>query len=139
MEGLMFVAGFACGLLAAAGGWHLHKGIARFSEDEKYLLAAARAARGRLILKQDQGPSGNPILLLKEFPNPRPIQDKGQISRLMDRRLLQADASGIPGRFVLTPEGWRRTQKLPEFPLPLIRQGSWFNSISRRPQRIARR
>jgi hypothetical protein len=139
MELVIFFVGFGCGLLAAWGGFHLRQQLSRLGEDEKYLLAAARVARGRLIEKQDQGVSGTPILLLKEFPNPKPIQDKGQISRLVERHLLQADASGIPGRYALTPEGWRASEKLPEFPLPLVRQGSWFNSISRRPQRVVRR
>jgi len=133
-----FLLGLACGLAIVSlrslfrNGFHLPLG-----EDEKYLLAAARAASGRLILKQDSGTSGTSILLLKEFPNPRRIENTLQIEKLLARKFIQADASGVPGRYTLTPAGMKCSRTLPDFPLQPVRPGSsWFNSISRRPVRL---
>jgi len=140
MFAVVFLLGFSCGLVAMGLWQHFRQGFTPLlGDDEKYLLAAARAANGRLILKEDRGMSGTPILLLKEFPNPRRIEDKGLLEKLVGRRLIQVDGSGAAGRYLLTARGWTCSQKLPEFPLQPIRPGSWFNSISRKPQRIVRR
>lgn len=135
-----FILGFICGISILPLRTLLKNGFAlSLSEDEKYLLSAARAANGRLILKQDQGTSGTPIILLKEFPNPRRIEAAGLIEKMVARKLIQLDISGVPGRYTLTSVGWARSQKLPDFPLQPIRPGSWFDSISRKPPRIGRR
>lgn len=137
---IAFVLGLACGLSALGLAGLFRRGFRMpLGEDEKYLLAAARAAKGRLILKQDGG-SGSSLLLLKEFPNPRRIENTLQIETLLARKYLQPDASGIPGRYTLTTAGWALSQKLPEFPLQPVRSGAtWFNSISRRPLRLPRK
>ncbi|MBK8791864.1 MAG: hypothetical protein IPN59_01705 [Holophaga sp.] len=137
---ISFTLGCLCGLAMGIGGCllkgRLHNPL---GEDEKYLLAAARAANGRLILRQEKASSGTPLLLLKEYPNPRRMEAHGQIDQLLKRKLLIPDPSGIPDRYQLTPAGRQRSEQLPEFPLQPVRQGSWFNSISRPPQRFVRR
>lgn len=124
-----FTIGLLCGLSLGAVPWVLQRhGSLFLGEDEKYLLAAARAANGRLILRHDA--SGPSLLLLKEYPNPRRMEDQGQIQRLIDRKLLAEDPSGTPDRYVLTSAGRKASERLPEFPLQPVRQGSWFNSLS---------
>jgi len=135
-----FLLGFACGLSLLGVRALLKRGIRLpLGEDEKYLLAAARAAKGRLILKLDSGNSRSSLLLLKEFPNPRRIENTLQIETLLSRKFIEPDSSGLPGRYVLTAAGWAQSKQLPEFPLQLSRQGAWFNSISRSIGRIARK
>ncbi len=135
-----FILGFLCGASLLALRPLLSGGRLRpLGEDEKYLLAAAGAASGRLILRQETAPGGPPLLMLKEYPNPRRMESRDQVQQLLDRKLITPDHSGVPGRYVLTPTGWTRAKRLPEFPLRPVRQGSWFNSISRRPARALRR
>lgn len=137
---LAFILGFISGTSILGLRKLLKNGfVLSLSEDERYLLSAARAANGRLILKQDRGTSGTPIILLKEFPNPRRIEATGLIEKMMDRKLIQLDISGVAGRFTLTSLGWMKSEKLPEFPLQPIRPGSWFDSVSRKPHRVVRR
>jgi len=135
-----FLLGVACGLLLPRLRTLLKGGLRMpLGEDEKYLLRAARAAKGRLILKQASGSSGSSLLLLKEFPDTRRLENTMQIEKLLARKFIQADDSGKPGRFVLTSKGWAQSKDLPEFPLQPIRQGAWFNSISRSLGRAARK
>ncbi|MDP2877386.1 MAG: hypothetical protein Q8O00_14460 [Holophaga sp.] len=135
-----FTLGLICGLTLAAGLWLLRdRLLSPMGDDEGYLLAAARAANGRLLLRRDQASSGASLLLLKEFPNPRRIENRGQIKTLLDRKLLEPDPSGIPDRYVLTQAGQKRAERLPVFPLELVRQGSWFNSVSKPVKRMLKR
>ena len=138
---IAFLLGFVCGLSALGlravlkTGFHLPLG-----EDEKYLIAAARAAEGRLILTQGAGTSGTSLILLKEFPNPRRLENTLQVEKLLARKFIQPDGSGLPGHYTLTPAGSAQGRKLPDFPLKPLRPGaSWFNSVSRRSGRLARR
>jgi hypothetical protein len=138
---LAFALGLLCGLSVPwLRGAFRHGLRLPLGEDENYLLAAARAAKGRLILKLEAGSAPSSLLLLKEFPNPRRIENTLQIEKLLARNYIQPDPSGIAGRYVLTTRGWALSQKLPEFPLQPIRSGAtWFNSISRRPVRLPRK
>lgn len=134
-----FFLGFLCGLLASVIGWRLKDHFQlTLKDDEKYLLTASRAAKGRLILRREQALTGETLLLLKEFPNPRRMEDQGQVERLLARKLLVPDPSGVPDRYLLTPKGRKRCEGLPAFPLQLVRQGSWFNSISQPLRRVRR-
>jgi len=135
-----FTLGLLCGLAFAGGLW-LFRGSFQSSlgDDESYFLAAARAANGRLILRRDRAASGAPLLILKEFPNPRRIENRGQIKALLARKLLAPDPAGIPDRYVLTQAGQKRAERLPVFPLEVVRQGSWFNSISRPVRRMIKK
>lgn len=131
--------GFALGLVL--GGWLVHARNRRatsLKDDEAYLLAAAHAAGGRLRIRRDVAPSGERLLVLKEFPNPRRILDRGQIGRLLAHGNLIQDPSGHEDHYRLTPLGLQRAQALPPFPLPRLRTGAWFNSLSRTRRRIAR-
>jgi len=135
-----FLVGVLCGLALRSlapflkGGFRLPLG-----EDEKYLLSAARAAKGRLILRQGRGSSSPSLLLLKEFPDTKRLENTMQIEKLLARKFIQPDDSGKSGRYVLTAKGWAQSKDLPEFPLQPIRQGAWFNSISRSLGRIPRK
>ena len=134
-----FFMGFLTGLSVGAGAWLLREHAPfGLKEDEKYLLAAAKAARGRLIIRRETASTGETLLLLKEFPNPRRIEDHQQIEKLLAMKFLVADPSGLPGRYTLTKVGAKRSDRLPDFPLQPVRAGSWFNSISR-PLRGVRR
>lgn len=133
------LAGFLAGLVVGALGWHwLGSRPRALKGDEAYLLAAAFAAEGRLRIRREAAPSGERLLLLKEFPNPRRMVDRGQVGRLLTLQLLAPDPSGLEDRYLLTAEGRRRAEALPPFPLPLTRPGSWFNSISKPRRRVPR-
>ena len=133
---LSFLLGLVCGLAAASlgfspGAWRLRLRNPR-GPDEKYLLNVARAAGGRLLIKEGQDGAGTAQLLLMEVRDPRPLAQKGQVEHLVNRGLLKQDPSGLPGRYMLTPEGWNRLKSLAPEALQLKRSGNWFNSISRR-------
>ncbi len=138
---IAFLLGFFCGLSVLGLRAVFKNGFSLpLGEDEKYLLAAARAAEGHLVLRLDSGTSGTSLLLLKEFPNPRRLENTLQIETLLARKFLQPDVSGLPGQYTLTPLGWTRSQKLPAFPLQRLRPGaSWFNSVSLKSGRLGRR
>lgn len=134
-----FLSGLLCGLalafLRTGLGGLLLKLKHPLGEDELYLLCAARAANGRLILMKG-APGGR--LILREFEDAKPLENRGQIQRLLARQLIAPDPSGISERFILTPAGWNRIRKLPAPPLQIVRKGNWFNSVSgkqRRPPR----
>ena len=139
MDTFTFIGGVLCGLLAKACypmvKDSLEKVVYRLGEDEKYLLAAARIAQGRLLFASDPGSADPPLLQLKEFPQERPIENLGQVERLFAQGLIEVDDSGVSGRYVLTLKGWNRANKLPPLALVVCRQGDWFNSISRRPRK----
>ena len=133
---LSFLLGLAIGLSAAFLGTSLQDWKIRLrnpvGDDEKYLLAVARAAGGRLIVKEDPG---TPILALREVADPTRLVTRGQVDRLLNRSLLKRDASGLPGRYSLSPEGWAFVKHLPALPVEIRRAGNWFNSISGRRRR----
>lgn len=139
MDALSFAGGVLCGI-AARACWPWLRAAAgklrfRLSEDEKYLLAAARTAQGRLIFGTDPASADTTVLLLKEFTQHRSMENRGQVEGLLSRELIEVDDTGVPGRYVLTPKGWNRANKLPPLALVVSRQGDWFNSISRRPKK----
>lgn len=143
MDGETFLVGFLGGL-TAVGLWHAGAVVIqavrnRLGEDEIYLLNAARAAGGRLIFRYSPTAATTTTLQLKEFAQHRPMDNRGQVDRLVQLGYLVGDESGVAGRFHLTPQGWARVQKLPHIPLVAARQGAWYDSISRRPARPMRR
>lgn len=133
---LAFLLGLLCGLSLALfrGGLEgLMLALKHpLGEDELYLLCAARAASGQLILMRG-APGGR--LILKEFEDPRLLENRGQIQRLLARRLIAPDPSGISERYVLTPAGWERLRRVPAPALKAVRRGNWFNSVSGRTRR----
>jgi hypothetical protein len=139
MDTFTFMGGFLFGLAARACfpmvKDSLEKVFFRLGEDEKYLLAAARTAQGRLLFGSDPGSADTPLLQLKEFTQQRQIENLGQVERLFSQGLIEVDDSGVSGRYVLTLKGWKRANKLPPLALVVSRQGDWFNSISRRPRK----
>jgi len=138
MVALSFFSGLLVGLSAAflgtsLKGWRirLHNPV---GEEEKYLLAVARAAGGRLIAKEERA-GAEPLLILREVIDQRRLIAKGQMDRLLNRGLLNRDASGLPGRYTLSPEGWAFMKKVPPMDVEVRRAGNWFNSISGRRKR----
>lgn len=136
---LAFLLGVLCGLSLALGRSSFRGLMLRLKnplgEDELYLLCAARLAAGRLILMKG-APGGR--LILKEFEDARPMENRGQIQRLLARQLIAPDPSGLSERFILTQAGWDRIRKLPAPPLQMVRKGNWFNSVSGKQRRPAR-
>lgn len=108
-------------------------------EEEEFLLAAARAARGRLIFQLDPTSPSTLMLQLREFPLQRQLENLGQVEHLVAQGLVCLDKSGSPERYVLTPKGWSRAEKLPVLPMVAARQGPWYNSISPKPRRPKKR
>jgi len=134
-----FLLGLACGAGLAILGFsfralRLKRGNP-VGADERYLMNVARAAGGRLIVKEERTASGPPMLRLPEVPDQKTLASKGQVDHLLLRGLLKPDPSGLPGRYLLTPEGWDFVTKLRPLPVVIKRAGNWFNSISRRPPR----
>jgi len=133
---LSFLLGLVCGLAAASLGFSPREWRVRLRNplgpDEKYLLNVARAGGGRLLIREGPDEAGTAQLRLLEVREPRPMAQKGQVEHLVHRGLLKQDPSGLPGRFMLTPDGWNRLKSLAPEALQLKRSGNWFNSISRR-------
>ena len=134
-----FLLGLACGLVVAClglalPGWRL-KLRNPVGADERYLLNVARAAGGRLIVKEEPTEAGALVLRLLEVPDQKTMGSRGQVEHLLNRGLLKPDPSGMPSRFLLTPEGWDSVKHLTPISLAIKRTGHWFNSVSRRPPR----
>lgn len=108
-------------------------------EDEHYLLRAARTSGGRLIVRKETSSSGTSVIVLKELPDARRLDNVGQLECLTARHLIIPDNSGVAGRFILTPQGWAKVKRLPALALPLRRTGAWFNSISRQVKPLSKR
>jgi hypothetical protein len=139
MSILTFILGLACGL-ALSGLGLSPKALRvrlrnRLGEDEKYLLNVARAAGGRLIVREERVGAAPPTLRLREIPDHRVMESRGQMDRLQNRGLVKPDPSGLPGRHLMTPEGWDYVKGLTPLPVEVKRAGNWFNSISKRPRR----
>lgn len=111
----------------------------RLDEDEKFLMCAARAAGGRLVFRFDPASPTTTTLQLKAFPDHPPLPNRQQVDRLVAKEFIELDKFGIPERFLLTSKGWARVKQLPPVTLALSHQGNWYNSISRRPLRGAKR
>jgi len=139
---LSFVLGLLCGLCAvfvgsSFKGWGV-KLRNPLGVDEKYLLTAARAAGGRLIVREE--PENGLILLrLREVPGHPRMEKKEQMEHLLNRDLLKPDPTGLPGRFLLTATGWAFVKHLPALPVEVKRAGNWYNSISRKPRPLTRK
>ena len=134
-----FLLGFVCGAVLASlafalPGWLL-KLRNPLGADEQYLLKVARAAGGRLIVKEEPAPAGPPVLRLLEVPDQQTLFSKGQVAHLQNRGLLKPDPSGMPSRYLLTSDGWESVKRLQPLTLAIKRTGTWFNSVSRRPPR----
>lgn len=139
MDWSAFAAGFLGGV-AAFAALHGARALARvltqrLRADDHLLLRAARTAGGRLIFRTEPLDAATAVLLLKELPNQPPLPNRGQVQRLLQQGLLQADPGAVPGRYLLTPRGWTRSAGLPPLCHPVARQGAWFNSVSRRALR----
>ena len=134
-----FLLGFVCGVAFASLGFSLPALLLRLRNpigaDERYLMNVARAAGGRLIIKEDPGESGQPMLRLLEVPDQKPMAGRGQVRHLLNRGLLKPDPSGMPSRYLLTSEGWDFLKRLRPLSVAIKRTGNWFNSISRRAPR----
>lgn len=134
-----FLVGLLCGLAAIMFRSSLDGIVLRLryplGADERYLLCAARATGGRLILKTEEPGVAPAVILIRDLPGHRYLQRRDQLERLLKRGLLAPDPSGIPGRFMLTPPGWAVIKKLPPLPMEGNSRGSWFNSVSRKAVR----
>jgi len=108
-------------------------------EDEHYLLRAARTSGGRLIVRKETSSTGASIIVLKELPDAKRLDNTGQLECLAARNLIIPDSSGVAGRYVLTSQGWAKVKHLPALALPLRRTGAWFNSISRQVKPLSKR
>ena len=138
-----FLLGLVCGLccvflVSSCRGWLL-KLRNPMGDDEKYLMTVARATGGRLIVAEEATVSGPPLLKLRELPHQRELLQRDQVQRLMNRGLLKPDPSGLPGRYLVTPEGWAYVKHLPVILVDVQRPGSWFNSVSRRVKVVPKR
>lgn len=136
MDVLGFLAGLLVGLSAVFCRPLIDRLLLRLrhplGEDEQYLLRAARTGGGRLIFRKDALTAVPPQLVLREFPEAKAMACHGQVECLLARKLVEADGSGVAGRYHLTSEGWATVKPLPALPLALKRTGNWFNSVSGR-------
>ena len=135
MHPASFLLGLLCGLAAALAaasfkGWRV-KLRNPLGEDEKYLLNVARAAGGRLIVREVPDGAGITLLHLREVPDQRRLEKRDQLDRLFNRGLLKRDPSGLTGRYALTVEGWTYVKGLAPLPVQVKRAGNWYNSISK--------